>query len=299
MAAALRGRGRHIVTSAIEHPAVLEVCRALQRAGFDITRLPVDGDGLVDPRAVERALGPGTLMVSIMHANNETGALQPIEEIARICRAHGVVLHTDAAQSLGKVPVDVQRLGVDLLSIAGHKLYAPKGVGALFIRSPLAPEPLLYGAGQEMGRRAGTQNVLLIAGLGAACEIAGRDLPRCMETMCRLRDRMQALLLDDAAPARVNGPLAARLPNTLSISFRDLEAGRILEEIGPEVAASAGAACHAGTLAVSHVLEAMGLPPEWAQGTLRLSLGRPSREEQIERAAAVVGDAVRRLRKRS
>ncbi|MGA8282252.1 MAG: cysteine desulfurase family protein [Desulfobacterales bacterium] len=296
-ARALRARGNHIITSTFEHPAVLEVCRYLEKDGFETTFLPVTADGLVDPAAVEKAIRPTTILITIMHANNEVGTIQPISEISRMAREHGIVMHTDAAQSVGKIPTDVQDLGVDLLSVAGHKLYAPKGIGALYIRQPLKPEKFCHGAGQERGRRAGTENVLEIVGLGKACEIAARDLQRNMAHMHQLRDRMHEGLSAKLTDQRLNGHSVKRLPNTLNLSFKGVEANRILEEIGLEVAASAGAACHSDTVEISHVLEAMGVPLEWAKGTLRFSVGRMTTAEEIDKAIEIVTRAVKKLRK--
>jgi cysteine desulfurase len=296
-ARALRARGNHIITSSFEHPAVLEVCRYLEKDGFETTFLPVTADGLVDPGAVEKAIRPTTILITIMHANNEVGTIQPISEISKMAREHGIVMHTDAAQSVGKIPTDVQDLGVDLLSVAGHKLYAPKGIGALYIRQPLNPEKFCHGAGQERGRRAGTENVLEIVGLGKACEIAARDLQRNMAHMHQLRDRMHEGLSAKLTDQRLNGHSVKRLPNTLNLSFKGVEANRILEEIGLEVAASAGAACHSDTVEISHVLEAMGVPLEWAKGTLRFSVGRMTTAEEIDKAIEIVTRAVKKLRK--
>ena len=296
IARSMKSQGRHIVTSAFEHPAVLEVCRYLAAEGFETTCVPVDDQGMVDPGEVERALRPDTILVTVMHANNEVGTVQPIAEIAAIARRHGIPVHTDAAQSLGKIPVDVQALGVDLLSVAGHKLYAPKGIGALYVRRGLQPEKFCHGAGQERGWRAGTENVPFIVALGKACEIAGRDLPAGMAHLQAMRDRLHHGIADGLTGVRLNGHPDRRLPNTLSLAFRNLEANRILEEIGLEVAASAGAACHADTVSISHVLEAMQLPVDWAKGTLRFSVGRMTTAEQIDRAVSVVTAAVRKLR---
>ncbi|MGB9438753.1 MAG: cysteine desulfurase family protein [Desulfobacterales bacterium] len=287
-----REKGNHIITSSFEHPAVLEVCRYLESDGFQTTYLPVGEEGLVDPADVARAVRPTTILMTLMHANNEVGTVQPIAEISRIARKHGIVMHTDAAQSVGKMPTDVEELGVDLLSVAGHKVYAPKGIGALYVRAPLMPEKFCYGAGQEMGWRGGTENVLEIVGLGKACEIAQRDLQKNMAHMKFLRDRLHEGLLGRIPNIRLNGDLQHRLPNTLSISFKGQEANRILEDIGLEVAASAGAACHADSVEVSHVLEAMGIPLEWAQGTLRFSVGRMTTEAEIDETIRVVAEAV-------
>jgi cysteine desulfurase len=297
MARALKHRGRHIVTTTIEHPAVLEVCSYLQAEGFETTFVDVDGQGMIDPTQVRQALRPDTILVSVMHANNEVGTVQPIAAIAELARTRGIAIHTDAAQSLGKIPADVQMLGVDLLSIAGHKLYAPKGIGALYLRKGLAPEKFCHGAGQEKGWRAGTENVTGIVGLGKACEIAGRDLATSMARMQDLRDQLHKNIASRVADVRLNGHPEHRLPNTLSLSFRGIEADRLLEEIGLDVAASAGAACHSGTVAISHVLAAMQVPADWAQGTLRFSIGRMTTVAEIERAADVVSTAAARLRR--
>jgi cysteine desulfurase len=291
------GRGTHIITSQIEHPAVLEVCRFMEAHGFSVTYLPVDEEGLVDPADVAAAVTPQTMMISIMHANNEVGTLQPVSEIAEMVKGKDILFHTDAAQSVGKVPVRVDDLGADLLSMAGHKVYAPKGVGALYIRNGVEPAIFCRGAGQERGIRAGTENVLEIVGLGTACEIAERNLERNAAHMAAMRDRLEAGLSAALDDIRFNGHREKRLPNTASVSFLDLEANRILEEIGLEVAASAGAACHADTVEISHVLEAMKVPERWAKGTLRFTTGRMTTAEEIDRALEVTAAAVKRLRR--
>lgn len=295
-ALAKREIGNHLITSRIEHPAVLEVCKNLEIRGFEVTYLPVDEFGMVSVTDVERAITPRTTLITIMHANNEVGTVQPIQEIAAVAKNAGVVFHTDAAQSVGKIPTDVQSLGVDLLSIAGHKLYAPKGIGALYIRDGIVLEKFMLGAGQEVGKRAGTENVLEIVGLGTACETASRDLEKNVRHLKKMRDLLHEGLMQLVPDAlRLNGHRDARLPNTLSLSFRGLEANRILEEIGLDVAASPGAACHSDAVTVSHVLEAMGLPLEWAKGTLRFSTGRMTSEREVKRAVEVVASAVKRL----
>jgi cysteine desulfurase len=295
VARALRDRGRHIVTTAVEHPAVLEVCRDLEKQGFSLTVVPVDSRGRVDADRVAAAFRPDTILVSVMHANNEVGTVQPVAEIAALAHQRGILVHTDAAQSIGKIPVNVDALGVDLLSLAGHKLYAPKGIGALYIRGDTPISRFCHGAGQEGGHRAGTENVPWIVGLGEACATSARVLPQAAERMRRLRDRLWEKLSACRVAAQVNGHPVERLPNTLSVSFRGLEANRILEEIGLEVAASAGAACHADTVEISHVLQAMEMDPARAKGTLRFSVGRPTTEDEIDRAAEVVCAAVERL----
>jgi cysteine desulfurase len=295
---ALRDRGRHVVTSAFEHPAVLRVCAFLEKTGCEVTCLPVAPDGVVRVRDLEAAIRPDTILVTIMHANNEVGTIQPIAEIAALARSRGIRVHTDAAQSLGKIPADVQELGVDLLSLAGHKLYAPKGVGALYIRGGVALETFMRGAGQEMGRRAGTENILEIVGLGKACEVAARNMEQSSRHMQAMRDRLHAAIASGLSEVRLNGHPEMRLPNTLSLSFRGLEANRILEAIGLEVAASAGAACHADSVEISHVLKAMAVPVEWAKGTLRLTTGRMTTATEIDRAADVIVNAVIAMRKK-
>ncbi len=297
IALSLGQKGRHIVTSAFEHPSVLEVCRYLEDEGFEITRVPVNSEGMVDPVRVEQAIRTDTILVTIMHANNEVGTVQPIAQISESLKKHGIVLHTDAAQSLGKIPVNVSSLGVDLLSIAGHKLYAPKGIGALYVCKGLALDKFCHGAGQEKGWRAGTENVPGIVGLGKACELAAKNLDKNMAHMKQLRDRLHDGITAKVTNVRLNGHKEERLPNTLSLSFRDLEANRILEEIGLEIAASAGAACHSDSVTVSHVLEAMNVPLEWAKGTLRFSVGRMSTTVEIDHAIDVVSAAVHKLQK--
>lgn len=289
-------RGAHLVTSQVEHPAVLEVCRFMESHGFAVTYLPVDQSGLVAVADLEASVRDDTVLVSIMHANNEVGTIQPIPELAAVAARRGILFHTDAAQTPGKIPTRVDGLGVGLLSLAGHKLYAPKGVGALFIRKGIQPAIFCHGAGQERGVRAGTENVLEIVGLGQACEIAARDLAQNQTHMAEMRDLLEAGLKAELADLRVNGHPRRRLPNTTSISFLGVEANRLLEEIGLEVAASAGAACHADNVEVSHVLEAMGVPSEWAKGTLRFSTGRMTTREEIERTVAVTATAVKTLR---
>jgi len=281
VALAYQEKGRHIITSQIEHPAILEVCRLLEQSGFVVTYLPVDNSGAVSVSDVKAAIRADTILISIMHSNNEVGTIQPVEEIARLAKSRGIFIHTDAAQSVGKVPIDVNSLGIDLLSIAGHKLYAPKGVGALYVRQGIEPAKLIHGAGQELGRRPGTENVLEIVGLGKACEVAQRDLERNMAWMKKMRDRLHAGLTKEQQDVKLNGHPERRLPNTLNVSFRGLEANRILEEIGLEVAASAGAACHSDGVDVSHVLTAMNVPIEWAKGTLRFSTGKMTTDQKV------------------
>jgi cysteine desulfurase len=272
----------HVVTTTIEHPAVLEPCRFLEGLGARVTRVPVDGTGRVDPDAVRRALATDTALVSVMHANNEVGTIQPIAEIARLTHEHGALLHVDAAQSVGKIDVDVAQLGADLLTVAGHKLYAPKGVGALYVRSGVEIEPLMHGAGHERGRRAGTENVLLIAGLGAACRL-GRVDPcgsRLADLASFFWDRLRAAFGDAVV---LNGHPTERLPNTLNVSFRGCQAHELLPRLDG-LAASAGSACHAGTTRLSPVLTAMGVDPSVGLGAIRFSVGRGTTREELEHA---------------
>jgi len=296
VAEAYQAKGNHIITSRIEHPAVLEVCAYLESQGREVTYLPVDDQGLVSAVAVADAIKQNTILITIMHANNEVGTIQPISEIGEIAKSRGILLHTDAAQSPGKIRVEVDTLGVDLLSIAGHKIYAPKGVGALYIRNGVKLTSLMHGAGQEFGRRPGTENVLEIAGLGKACEIAKRDLDKNMTHMQQMRDRLYEGIKKECTQVKLNGHPQKRLPNTLSLSFRDLEANRILDKISHRVAASAGAACHSDMVEVSQVLKAMGVPLNWAKGTLRLTTGRRTAEADIDRAVAVISRAVKSLK---
>jgi len=292
IAGADRARGNHVITSNIEHPAVEEVCRYLEIQGLDVTYLPVDGHGLIDPQQVEDTITDRTIMVTIMHANNEVGTIQPIREIADIARRHGAVMHSDCAQSVGKIPVDVDDLGVDLLTIAGHKLYAPKGIGVLYIRRGVEIEKFMHGADHEMGRRAGTENIILEAGLGIACQLIEQNLDSYIQHMSQMRDRLEAGLQREIPGVRVNGHPEKRLPNTSSVSFKGQEANTILDKL-QSVAASAGAACHSDRIDVSDVLKAMNLPIEYAMGTIRLSVGRDTTEDEIDRAVQEIADVIR------
>ena len=256
----------------------------------------MDGFGLVSAADVAAAIKKETILISVIHANNEVGTVEPIAEITQLAKKHDIAFHTDAAQSVGKIPVDVNQLGVDLLSIAGHKVYAPKGVGALYIRQGLAPTKLMHGAGQEMAIRAGTENVLEIVGLGTACEIAKRDLEINLKHMQAMRDRLYEGINKGCDQIKLHGHPQKRLPNTLSISFLGLEANRILAAIGSEVAASAGAACHSDTVQISDVLTAMHVPLDWAKGTLRLTTGRMTTTADIDKAVQVICAAVKKFR---
>ena len=280
------GRGGHIITTQVEHPAILNPCRFLERLGASVTYLPVDRFGRVDPDDVRHALTPRTILISVMHANNEVGTLQPVPEIARIARERGILSHTDAAQSAGKIPVQVDELGVDLLSLAGHKLYAPKGVGVLYVRKGVRLEPLIHGAGHESGRRAGTENILLNVALGAACELAQSWLG--MESIRQLRDLLWELLQAKFGKQVVlNGHPTERLPNTLNVSFVGKIGSTILSGLDG-VAASTGSACNSGSVELSPVLKAMKVPPEIGMGAIRFSLGRTTTRDEIERLVSLL-----------
>ncbi len=289
--------GNHIITQVTEHPAVLNTCRALERLhGFRVTYLPVDQYGRVDPRDVEAAITEQTTLITIMHANNETGTLQAITDITEIAHRRGVLVHTDASQSVGKIPTRIADLGVDLLTIAGHKLYAPKGAGALYARRGVQLEPLVYGGGQEGGRRAGTENLAYIVGLGMASKLALEQLSESEARIRRLRDLLHQRL-NEYLPGSVylNGHLTERLPNTLNVSIDGVVGEQVLAET-PEIASSTGSACHEGNTEPSEVLMAMGCTRERALGALRLTLGRWSTESEIEKAARLLAKTVDALR---
>jgi cysteine desulfurase len=282
-----RGERCHIVTSAIEHPATEKPLTWLERHGSRVTRVGVDGEGRVRLDEATRAIGPETALVTVMHSNNETGVLQSITEIAALARGHGATVHTDAAQSVGKVQVRVRELDVDLLSIAGHKLYAPKGVGALYVKRGTAIAPFALGAGHERGLRPGTENVASIVGLGVACEIAMRDLESDSARVRSLRDELFARLSADIVGLALNGHRELRLPNTLNVRFPRVS-GNALLGAAPEIAASTGSACHEGHESASAVILAMGIAPDEAVGSVRLTLGRGTTRDHIDRAATAL-----------
>ena len=287
----------HIITSAIEHHAVLHTCGHLEARGFRVTSLPVDDRGMVDPEAVREAVTDRTVLISIMHANNEIGTIEPIREIGYIARQRGIVMHTDAVQTVGKIPVRVDDLNVDLLSLAAHKLYGPKGTGALYVRRKTPLAPVLFGGRQEGGRRTGTENVPGIVGLGKACEIAARDLPFQMDRLNTLRNSLEKRIVGNIPDLAINGHPFRRLPHILSVSFRLLSGETIVRELDERgIAASAGAACMADVVTVSHVLVALNVPKEFAMGTVRFSLGRGNREAEISHAADVLKEIVEKLR---
>jgi len=287
----------HIITSAIEHPAVLNTCKHLEAKGFSVTYLPVDSQGLLDPEVVMQAVTGKTFLISIMHANNEIGTLEPLSEIAFIARERGILMHTDAVQSVGKIPEQVNDLGVDLLSLTGHKFYGPKGAGALYIRRETPIVPILFGGHQEDGRRTGTENVPGIVGLGKACEIAARDIPRQMDRLNALRMRLEKRIKEAIADVFINGHPFRRLPNILSVSFRSVSGEDVVRELDQQaIIVSAGAACTSGTIHLSHVLAAIRLPEDIAIGTVRFSLGKETTEAQIDRIADVLPEIITRLR---
>jgi len=291
----LKSKGRHLITSTIEHPAVLNPCRFLQRNGFELTCVGVDSTGWIDPQAVHDAIRPDTILISIMHANNEVGTIEPIAEIAQIARKAGVLMHTDAAQSVGKIPTRVKDLGVDFLSLAGHKLYAPHGIGALYIRSGVEFEPLHHGAGHEGGRRAGTEPVADIVGLGIAAEIATETVGD--PVIPSLRDKLHSKLAEALGEnLALNGHPDGRLPNTLNVSFKDCLSSDLLSAM-PKICASAGSACHSGLVSISPVLAAMGTPVDLAKGAIRFSLGRMTTADEIDRAIPIILNAVNRCKK--
>ncbi len=295
VAAACVDRGRHIVISAVEHAAVGEACDRLQQEGWEVTRVPVDGHGRVAVHDVAGALRDDTVLISIMHAQNETGVMQPVAEIGELARHRGIPFHTDAAQSVGKLSLDVHRLHADLLTVAGHKFYGPKGVGALFVRRGTPFAPLLRGAGHEAGRRAGTENVPGIVGIGAACALAREELPGRTIHLQELRDRLEHGLRRHVPDLVVHGAAVERLPNTLSVAFPGLRAHDLAAR-ADGVATAAGAACHSGRPHVSSVLRAMGVPEELALATLRLTVGRPTTAHEADAAAEILGMAARALR---
>ncbi len=297
VAYAHREKGNHIITSSIEHPAVSEVCKYLEKNGFRISTIPVNDEGIIDLVKLKKAITPSTILITVMHANNEIGTIQPIEEIAKIAKEHGILLHSDGAQSTGKYPTNLKEMGVDLFSIAGHKLYAPKGIGALYIKDGTKLEKLIHGADHEQNYRAGTENVLEIVGLGAACEIAGKQMEKQMQHMQKMRDLLHEKIKEQFPDVRLNGHPEKRLPNTLNLSFPGVEANILLDEMESKgIAASAGAACHTDNIDVSPVLEAIKLDTKFAMGTIRFSTGRHTTTEEINYAADTIKEVLLRLR---
>jgi cysteine desulfurase len=298
VAEAYRDKGRHLITSQVEHPAVLDACKRLEKDGYQVTYLPVDRHGMVDPAALARAITPKTVLVSIMLANNEVGTIQPLAEIGRVCKERGVLLHSDAVQGVGKIPVAVDALGVDLLSLTAHKLYGPKGVGALYVRMGqprvrLAPQ--MDGGGHEKGRRSGTLNVPGIVGLGKACVLAGRVMADEAVRLSALRERLRAALFLRLDHIHLNGHPTERLPGNLNVSFDFVEGEALLMSL-KEVAVSSGSACTTASLQASHVLRAMGLGEELAHASVRFGLGRGNTEEEVDYVSERMVEEVTRLR---
>lgn len=297
---ARRDKGKHIITSAIEHHAVLHTAQQLEKEGFQVTYLPVDGEGLVDPAELEKAMRPDTTLVSVMMANNEIGTLQPIEELGRIAKAHGALMHTDAVQAIGSVAIDLAALPVDLLSLSGHKFHAPKGVGALYIRKGASISRFMLGGAQERGQRAGTENLASIVGLGTAIQLAAENLPRHNAYLTQLRDAMIDGIMERIPYVGLNGHPQLRLPGNVNVSVRYLEGESMLLNLDLRgIAASSGSACTSGSLDPSHVLLAIGLPHEIAHGSLRFSLSEDNTLEEVEQVVDELEKIVRRLRSMS
>lgn len=291
-----KNKGKHIITSSIEHPAITEVCKHLDSQGNEITYIPVDSTGKVNPEDVKKAVRPDTVLITIMHANNEVGTIQPVREIAKVAKQNHVLFHTDAAQSAGKIPVDVKDIGVDMLSLAGHKLYAPKGIGALYIKKETPVANLLYGAGQENGMRPGTENVPYIVALGKAAEIAHLNLKTNATNMSATRDRLiNGLKNQVKTNVIVNGDLTNALPNTLSVAFEGIDAHALTSLVGNKLCISTGSACHADSVELSPVLKAMNIDHLIGAGTVRLSTGRSTTYKEIDYAIEVLSETVKKL----
>jgi cysteine desulfurase len=294
-----REKGKHIITTSIEHPAILEVCRKLETQGFEVTYLPVTSDGLVDLAVLENAIRKDTILISVMHANNEVGTIQPLEEIGRLAAEKDIYFHTDAVQTVGKIPADVNQLGVDLLSLSAHKLYGPKGVGALYIRKGTRIESIVQGGGHERGLRSGTENISGIVGLGRAAELSEGTMSEEAEVLAGLRDRLAGQVLERVKDCWINGTMAAgkRLPSNLNFGFRYVEGESLLLFLDSKgIAVSTGSACSSHKLEPSHVLRALGLKAEECHGSLRITLGRSNTEEDVDYVAQSILEAVERFR---
>lgn len=299
-ALALRKKGKHIITSAIEHPAVLATCEFMKKEGYDVTFLTVNEEGIVDPNDVDKAIRPDTILVTIMMANNEVGSIEPIKEIGQICKKHNVLFHTDAVQAAGNIPIDVKDLGVDLMSISGHKFYGPKGIGMLYIRKGVKIESLIHGGHQERSRRAGTENVPSIVGFAKALELATLNMDAHYNKLLRLRERALKGITERIPYIRVNGSLEKRLPGNLNVSFQFVEGESVLLMLDMKgIKASSGSACTSGSLDPSHVLLAIGLPHEIAHGSLRLSFGEANTEEDVDYLVDCLDEIITKLRNMS
>ncbi|WP_088186330.1 cysteine desulfurase NifS [Desulfosporosinus sp. FKA] len=297
-AEALSKKGKHIITTAVEHHAVLETCEYLEKNGFDLTIVPVDEEGIVSVESVKKAIRPDTILITMMHANNEVGAIQPVAEIGKLAKEHGIVFHVDAVQSLGKIPIDVKAMAIDLLTISSHKIYGPKGVGALYIRKGVRVAPRIYGGGQEKKRRSGTENTPGIIGFGKACELAGQRMAEDAQRLSKLRDKLMNGIIEKIDYVKINGPLGdKRLPNNVNVSIQFVEGESLLLSLDMlGIAASSGSACTSGSLDPSHVLLAMGLVHEIAHGSLRFTLGHQNTEEDIDYVLEQLPKIVDRLR---
>ena len=290
-------KGKHIITSSVEHPAILETCRNLQKEGFEVTYLPVTSEGLVDLSALESAIRPDTILISVMHANNEIGTIQPLEEIGRIAAEKDIFLHTDAVQSVGKIAVDVNALGVDLLSLSAHKLYGPKGVGALYVRKGTRLESIVQGGGHERGLRSGTENIAGIVGLARAAELTAESMAIEGQRLTELRDRLAAVVLEKVKDAWINGSMKKRLPGNLNFGFKYVEGESLLLFLDSKgIAVSTGSACSSHKLEPSHVLLSLGLRPEECHGSLRITMGRSNTKEEVDYVAKCIAEAVERFR---
>lgn len=292
-----RKLGKHIITTQIEHPAILETCRALEKEGFEVTYLPVTGEGLVELSTLEASIRPDTILISVMHANNEVGTIQPLEEIGRLAAERDIYLHSDAVQSVGKIPVNVDDLGVDLLSLSAHKLYGPKGVGALYIRKGTKLESIIQGGGHERRLRSGTENISGIVGLARAAELAERDMSREAERLAGLRDRLAELVLGKVKDAWINGTMKKRLPGNLNFGFKYVEGESLLLFLDSKgICVSTGSACSSHKLEPSHVLMSLGLKAEECHGSLRITLGMSNTLDEVEYVAESIVEAVERFR---
>jgi cysteine desulfurase len=297
---ALKGKGNHIITSSVEHHAVLNTCKYLEKEGYNVTYLPVDKYGLVDPADVRKAITDKTILITVMHANNEVGTIEPVEEIGKIAKTKGICFHTDSVQAAGKVPFSVKGMDVDLVSISGHKIYGPKGIGALYIRKGTKITPLSHGGHHEMGKRAGTESVALIAGLGRAAELAKSETAEEAKKLTALRDALYEGIISKIEHVRLNGHPEKRLPNTLNVGFKFLEGESIILNLDMEgVAVSTGSACTSGSLEPSHVLTAMGVDPADTQGSVRFSLGMDNTKEDIDSLLTILPPIIKRLREMS
>ena len=300
MAYAKRDKGNHIITTTIEHPGVLNTCRYLESKGYEVTYLPVDGYGQIQPEDVKRAIRKDTILISIMYANNETGTLLPIKEVGEIAKDSEIIFHSDMIQAIGKIKIDIKSLNVDLASFSGHKVYAPKGVGALYMRESLDIDNLIHGGHQEAGRRAGTENVIGITAFGKACELVKKEMEDENSKIESLRKKLLDGILEKVGHVRLNGHPEHRLPNTLNLSFEYVEAESLLIALDLNgIAVSSGSACASGSTEPSHVLLAMGIPPEACQSAIRFSLGRGNTEEDVDYTLSVIPDIVNRLREMS